>query len=184
MKKILFFIVAAFISTTMYSQLVTTTGYKVTRDPMLWFIRAGIDLNNVSASGFSSKSKVGFNAGVEFNKTISGGLYWGSGLGLGSKGYKYSESKVDETFNTLKIEIPLNFGYKFDIAEDTRLDVHVGGFANYDVSGTLKYTSGSNTKSTNIGDLSGYKRFGAGVQFGAGVWYQKFNFDITDRKNV
>ena len=78
---------------------------------------------------------------------------------------------------------------KFQINDDLAVDARVGGFANYDVFGKVKYTVKSQgdeeTESISLGDaVDAGDRFGAGIQFGVGVWYQHLNFNITYQKGL
>ena len=84
--------------------------------------------------------------------------------------------------NANKLEIPLNFGYKYNINDDIAVDARIGGFINYDVFGKFKMSMDGEEESVDLGDIEGYDRLGAGMQFGVGVWYQSLNFNITYQK--
>lgn len=180
MKKFLLVLVAVLACTTMNAQLVTSTSFKEAKSSTLWYIKAGLTMANMSAEGESADNLVGYNVGIAFDRPIGGsGVFWGMGLTLATKGYKFGDGGYEMKFNANKLEIPLNFGYKYAINEDIAVDARIGGFFNYDVFGKLKMEDDGESESINLGDLDGYDRFGAGIQFGVGVWYQRLNFNIT-----
>lgn len=199
MKKILFLAAFALVGMSANAQLVTTTSrsIKVEKTPSntIWLIRGGLTFAGVSGSDLTgSKSRTGFNVGVEFQKPISDGFYWGAGLGLKSKGCKSNDD--DSKVSLTALEIPINVGYKVDLAQDFKLDIHAGGFANLDLFGNAEYTdytynpySGSyggysiKTYDISLGDFDdafgGYSRFGGGLAAGVGLWYQQFNINLN-----
>lgn len=179
MKKILFVLVAIFVCGTINAQLVTSTSFKETRAKTLWYVKAGMTMANMSADGESAGNLVGYNVGIAFDRPVGGGVFWGMGLTLGTKGYKFSEGGYEVKLNANKLEIPINLGYKYSINEDFAVDARVGGFVNYDVFGKYSEDDGRDSESVNLGDLEDYDRFSAGIQFGVGVWYQHLNFNIT-----
>jgi hypothetical protein len=153
-------------------------------------------------------SRVGMDFSVAFNKPIgkSGG-YWGMELGIGSRGASLSSTETntytyrgDVTTQTNEYNghiatwngkfSPFTIGYKYGINSDIKLDGHIGAFVSYDFAGSAvsdetfiengEVISSDNDK-FNLGDddLKDFERFDAGMQIGIGVWYHKFNFDIT-----
>lgn len=190
MKKVLTLIAATFLSVAANAQLVTTTSFKRAKSDIVWYAKAGL---NISSASFSEglenpDSKIGYNLGVGFDKPIGqSGLFWGSGLQLATKGWK-TESKDEDYFTKTKftahkLEIPLSVGYKYQVNDDIAIDARFGGFVNYDLFGKMTIEDEEEKESINLGDLDdlggGYSRFGAGIQFGIGAWYQHFNFNIT-----
>ncbi len=177
MKKVLFFVLAAFMTATVSAQVVTSTSFKKAKSGTVWYIKAGANIANVSVDeGDGPDAIFGYNVGIAFDRPIgSNGVFWNSGLLLATKGWKYSYDGDEIKLNANKLEIPLTFGYKYKVNDDIAIDARIGGFANYDVFG--KYKEGDD--SCNLGDLEDYDRFSAGIQFGIGVWYQKLNFNIT-----
>ena len=184
MKKILFLAAFALVGMSANAQLVTTTSrsIKVEKTPSntIWLIRGGLTFAGLSGSDASdTDSRTGFNIGIEFQKPIHQGLYWGSGLGLKTKGYKWSNSGYKDEMNLTALEIPLNIGYKFDIIEDVKLDLHAGAFANFDLFGSKEYDSPYGSSDVSLSDFEDYSRFDGGLSLGFGVWYQRFNINLN-----
>lgn len=180
MKKFLFAVAAIFVCSTISAQVVTSTSFKKAKANTLWYVKAGMNIANMSGDGESADAIMGYNVGIAFDRSIgTSGMFWGMGLQLATKGWKYSEEDYETKLNAHKLEIPLNLGYKYQVNDDLAIDARVGGFANFDVFGKLKYKEDGEEESVNIGDLDEYDRFSAGIQFGVGVWYQKLNLNIT-----
>ena len=180
MRKFMLMVAAAFVCTTISAQLVTSSSFKKEKSKTVWYAKVGMTLANMSADGESGDNLLGYNVGIAFDRPMgSSGAFWGMGLTLGTKGYKVSEGKYEVKMNANKLEIPLNFGYKYTINSDFTVDARIGGFVNYDVFGKFKESDGSEEESYNLGDLEDYDRFSAGIQFGVGVWYQHLNLNVT-----
>lgn len=180
MRKLILMVVAALACTTINAQLVTSSSFKREKSKTVWYAKVGMTLANMSADGESADNLMGYHVGIAFDHPIGGsGAFWGMGLTLGTKGYKVSEGKYEVKMNANKLEIPLNFGYKYTINDDFAVDARIGGFVNYDVFGKYKESDGNDEDSYNLGDLEDYDRFSAGIQFGVGVWYQHLNLNIT-----
>jgi hypothetical protein len=159
--------------------------------------------------GYSSVgSRAGMDLSIAFHKPLgTSGAYWGMELGFGSRGA--SASATDETGRMVNHEwiegtdtynshistwnanfSPFTIGYKYALNSDIKLDGHLGAFVSYDFAGSavVNCTSwdGETTDTYEDGNyglgdesLDGFQRFDAGMQIGVGVWYKKFNFDIT-----
>ena len=185
MKKFLLFVAVAMVCSTMSAQLVTSSTYKKEKAKTLWYVKAGLDIAGVSGDGWDEiGNTTGYVVGLAFDRPIGGsGVFWGMGLQLATKGYKYSEEGYEMSLNANKLEIPLNFGYKYNITDDIAVDGRIGGFINYDVFGNYKESYEGEEESISLGDLD-YDRLGAGIQFGVGVWYQSLNFNITYQKGL
>jgi hypothetical protein len=185
MKKILFMLVAAFVCTTISAQLVTSTTYRSEKPKTLWYVKGGLTMNKFTGDGVEVDGKAGYNIGIAFDRPIGGsGIFWGMGLQLASKGYKIDEEGYETKLKANKLEIPLNIGYKYNVNDDIAVDARIGGFVNYDVFGKMTSSYEGEEESIDLGDLEGYDRFGAGIQFGVGVWYQRINFNITYQKGL
>ncbi|MDR0988232.1 MAG: porin family protein [Prevotellaceae bacterium] len=170
MKKVLFFVLAAFVSATVSAQVVTSTSFKKAKSSTVWYVKAGANIANISVEhGEGYDALFGYNVGIAFDSPIGGsGVFWNSGLQLATKGYKDSDD--DQKVNINKLEIPLTFGYKYKVNDDISIDARAGGFANYHLFGKAR-------DSSDLGEFE--DRISAGIQFGVGVWYQKLNFNIT-----
>ena len=190
MKKFLFILVAAFVSSTVGAQVVTSTTYKKNKAKTVWYVKAGMNIANVSVDeGEGPDALVGYNVGIAFDRPIGGsGAFWSSGLQLATKGFKfkYDEGGYDYELklNANKLELPLTFGYKYGINDDLAVDARLGGFVNYDLFGKLKAKEDGDEESIDLGDIEDYDRLGAGIQFGLGVWYQHFNLNISFQKGL
>jgi NO-binding membrane sensor protein with MHYT domain len=171
MKKVSLIAILALASALAQAQLVTTTSRKIsyekTPSKTIWLARAGLTFANFGSIG----SITGFNAGVEFQKTLPKNFYWGAGLGLKTKGFKEEYLYGSGKLNVTALEIPLNIGYKFDLGQDAQLDLHAGAFVNFDLFGKMGDVS--------LSDLDDYSRFDAGLALGAGIWYQRFNVNLN-----
>lgn len=187
MRKLIFLAVAAFVCSAVNAQLVTTSEFKSKKSESntIWMLRAGLTSAGISGDDAEgAKSIAGYNVSIEFNKSFATNFYWGSGLVFGNKGYKYSEDGEEDKTTIAKLELPVNVGYKYAITEDIKLDGHVGAYIGYDLFGKNKYTYDGDSEEVDLGDFENYNRLGYGLQFGIGVWYQKFNFNITYQKGL
>ena len=180
MKKLMLLVVAAFVCSVMNAQLVTSTSFKKGKAATTWYVKAGATLANMSSEGESADALFGYNVGIAFDRSIgSGGLFWGSGLQLATKGFKFGYDGEEMKLNLHKLELPLNLGYKFGISDDLAIDARVGGFVNFDLFGKETIEDEYGKESYNLSDFEDWDRLSAGLQFGVGVWYQKLNFNIT-----
>ena len=173
-----------------------------------WYVRAGLGLSKQVGSDAvddetqTMKSVAGYDFMVGFQKKFgSSDLYWGMEYGLGSRGYKLitEDSDVKETAkytdkliaHNVKI-VPFQLGYKYNIGEtDFAVDAHLSAFVSYDYVGTYSEEKEYGEKSYmgkpgttdkddySLWNVDDYQRFDAGIQFGVGVWYKKFNLDFT-----
>lgn len=100
--------------------------------------------------------------------------------------------KQNQSLTSYNVNLtPFIIGYKYVFLNRMAVDIHVGGFVSYDFAGKLKVydydwktSSGrprtsEKTTSTNIGDLSNYNNFDAGLNLGIGYWYGHFNIDFS-----
>lgn len=156
-------------------------------------------------SGKHSKVTIAPQAGMDidfgFQRGIGkAGLYWGMELGFGTRGgamrseysYHYEdrwdsytvEGKSKGRLLTWNIKYsPFTFGYKYSITDDIKIDAHLGLFLSYDFAGNAKFKyDDDDDEKLSLGDLRDeydFQAFDAGLQLGAGVWWKRFNFDIT-----
>lgn len=198
MKKILLFVGMALYGVAMNAQLVTSRSELISYQPQekkkpqtIWIVRAGLATNTFTGD-FTKEmsSKIGYNMGIEFNRTIRDrGAYWGMDLLLGSRGYKYDyeNSNYESTLSAHNIQwAPFTFGWKIDVADKFTVDPHIGIYfgmdyiANHDHEGYPPSGIGH-----NIDDLSGYSDFDMGFKLGIGFWYnKKYNIDFTYQRGV
>ena len=211
MKKIFLLAIAAFMFTTgMQAQIVRSQSATIEREKTpsntQWYLRFGVGLAKWVGSDLKDaemddymKAKAGYDLTIGFHKPIgTSTLYWGMEYGLGSRGYKISESDhgyeyTEKIFaHNVKV-VPFQIGYKFEIGTtDVAIDPHLGVFLSYDYAGKCKvseeYDGEKDEDDCSIGDLKyynkdgdlvDYQRLDAGIQFGVGVWYKNVNLDFT-----
>lgn len=203
MKKILIMAMALVaVASTANAQLVKSRTFAEKKSSTVWFVRAGLSINNAAGAGVGEFKKeaesnygsvsVGANCGydvsVGFQKGIGqNGIYWGMELGVGTRGGKYKaegggeEEKAGILTHNVKYS-PFTFGYKYSLTDDIQFDGHIGAYASYDFAGKAKtkWTGYDNSEDEEtIGNIETFQSLDAGMQIGVGVWYKKLNFDIT-----
>lgn len=194
MKKVLSIIAALLLCVGTQAQIVSSRSSIVRTEKQQsnkqWFIRGGLNMMNMSGSkndewgGDDQSSKLGYNFMFGFQKPISTiGTYWGMEFGLGSRGWKESDDSYSENNIAHNIQVsPFTFGYKYNVTDDIAIDAHLGVYASFDYAGKSKYEDKDNSdynEESKIGDWDDWKRFDAGMNIGIGIWYDRFNFDIT-----
>ncbi|MDE6812123.1 MAG: PorT family protein [Muribaculaceae bacterium] len=149
--------------------------------------------NNFKA-GFGTR--VGYDLEVGFRKNFgTTNLYWGMELGLGTRGgkFKVSEKYEDGDYRNEGSHIqmynfkysPFQIGYLYKIKDNISLDAHLGIFASIDFAKNYKqwYKTEDIDESTSGSDIDwddvGHTAFDAGLKLGIGVWYGRYNFDIS-----
>lgn len=200
MKKLFLLAAMAVISLSASAQLVQSTMLQrnKTKTRATWYVRAGISLNKMTGEytdvfkedaehdgyKFSNGSKVGYDLAFGFQKNFGkSDLYWGMELGLGTRGLKnhfdeYEYGDWTETLLAHSVKYsPFTLGYKFGITDNLKIDAHLGIFASFDIAGN--WTDGD----TDIPMSEWYHTRGdAGLQAGVGVWFNRFNLDLTYQK--
>jgi hypothetical protein len=186
MKKIFMLALACIVMLGAQAQIVSSRSVtiKKTETTTTNYIRLGVGFMNVhdSEEGESADSKVGYNFTWGFQKPITDfNLYYDFDLGLGSRGYKLDD---DGSFIAHNIQVaPVNIGWKPTLTDNLKFDVHIGAYASFDYAGKLK----SDDYSIKLGDFIdlldeediSYKRFDVGLNVGVGVWYDRFNLDLS-----
>jgi hypothetical protein len=164
MKRLLIGVMAALCCLGMQAQDQTSSTQ--------WYVKAGLNLSNISAYGISLDPLAGYHLGVAFDKPIgSQGLYWGAGLQLATKGCKVDGAGDEGKVNVNKLELPVTLAYKFPVANRVLLDIRAGVFANVDLFGKAG--------GDNISDVEDWERFSAGLQGGIGAWLDRWNINVT-----
>lgn len=90
---------------------------------------------------------------------------------------------------------PFIIGYRFLFSDYVAADIHLGPYASYDFAGDYKvytseekhYQTSSGNKdsfkedenSVKIGDMDTMRKYDAGFNLGAGIWFGRFNLDFT-----
>lgn len=96
---------------------------------------------------------------------------------LGSRGFKVDDMKC--IAHNVQYS-PFTFGWKIGVADNISIDPHLGVFASYDYTSKMK----EDGESISWGDFADalevdYNHFDAGMNIGVGVWYDRFNLDLT-----
>ena len=123
-------------------------------------LQAGLSLNNYTGKegghDINADMKVGFHGGLKGRYFFSNNFYGEIGALFATKGYKYKKNGVDATMNTYNIDIPINVGVSFNVADNMRLRFFAGPYLTYAFDGELKVkgTGGSGDYGGN-GDQGG-----------------------------
>lgn len=171
--------------------------------------KVAYDSDFLESDDESIKSTAGYNLDFGFQRPMGGkGAYWGMTFGLGSRGTKYKESyegryegykyeyEYTEKITAHNIQYsPFTFGWKIKLADKLYLDPHIGLYFSVDYTGKIKckqeVTFGGETEK----DEESFSIYGSvywdddndlwwcpadiGLNTGIGIWYDRFNFDIT-----
>lgn len=163
--------------------------------PLIFGVKAGMNLSNVSGDGAKgSDAKIGFNVGLTLDYALSQDLYLMTGLEFTMKGAKdegsISEGGVSftgkETSNPMYLQVPIHIGYKFAIADNTNLVLHVGPYIAYGIAGKYKLEgtgsvegiSGQIKPEVDFFSDNIAKRFDFGLGLGVGVEFGKFGVGL------
>jgi hypothetical protein len=195
MKKIIMLALACVMMLGAQAQIVSSRSVAVKTEKKAStttnYLRLGVGFMNVTGDYIKeTSSKTGYNFVYGFQKPITDfDLYWDMNFGLGSRGYKYSEYDYDESFIAHNIQLsPVNIGWKPSITSNIKIDVHAGAYVSFDYAGKGKWEySDGESGSQSLSDLNdelkedgdSYKRFDVGINIGVGVWYDRFNLDLT-----
>ena len=161
-------------------------------------VRLGVDIScptDLSNNGFHIdlfKPGAGFDAGVVYNIPLWKNLYFEPGLSIFYSTMKsdvylgdvLGESDIRISARQFGFRVPLRVGYHFDF-ESCKVMVFTGPRVSLPVVGRLHY-SGKSTDGYKIsdsdnlyGDDSNIRRCDIGWQFGAGVNYGNWLFEIS-----
>lgn len=196
MKKVLLIAVLAVFGLSANAQLNLSRTFSSKKSSTEWILRAGVNFAGLSQSACSDHdtsddfgSKTGYDVAISFQKPLSDfGMFWGMELGLGTRGYSYEHdsknSSYEESLLAHNVRFsPFTFGYAYSINDNMKVDAHLGGWVSYDFAGTQKwektYSDETEDGDCSIGDLDGYTEIDAGVTFGVGFWYNRFNIDLS-----
>ena len=187
MKKIFLVVLMAVMSVSASAQLVKSRTFVEKKSNVVWFVRGGISMNNLSdhasADGFGTK--VGYDFSVGFNKPVGKlGFYWGMDLGLGTRGFEYNAKGDDLSRSVFAHCIrlsPFTLGYQYALNDRLKIDAHMGAYALFDYAGKQDSTGNDRYGYEYSDNLDGhnYCRGDAGIQVGIGVWLGRFNIDLT-----
>ncbi len=192
MKKLFSFVItailcgtAAFAQSAIVSSRSTSISVTETPSNTQWILRAGANFAGFSGDGAEDcDKKLGYDVALSFQKPLSDfGMFWGMELGLGTRGFSYEEDYYgDFKQNFLAHNIrfsPFTFGYAYAINESVKIDAHLGAWVSYDLFGEITEEYDGDEESAKIGDIEDYNNLDYGVTFGVGVWYDRFNLDLS-----
>lgn len=178
MKKVLSMVAALLLCVGTQAQIVSSRSAIVKTEKQAsstqWFLRAGLNIMNFSGDGAEgADSNIGYNATFGYQKPLgSTGGYWGMEFGLGSRGFKVDDTKC--MAHNIQYS-PFTFGWKFAVADNVRIDPHVGVFASYDYTSKMK----EDGESISWGDYADY--MDDFVQVESQVLNKMFDFIITNQ---
>ena len=150
-------------------------------DEDIKYFRMGLDMSKPVGDdvGKYVNGRPCYDLAFGFQNNITKGLYWGMEFALGSRGYKLVyDGYVEEKFIGHNVRwTPFQIGYKYEVVKNLKLDAHLGSFASFDYLGSVS----DDEEPISIWDdeVDGFNHFDAGIQLGFGVWYKKFNLDVT-----
>lgn len=197
MKKLFSFVItailcgtAAFAQSAIVSSRSTSISVSETPSNSQWVLRAGANFAGFCGDGADElDSKFAYDVALSFQKPLSDfGMFWGMELGLGTRGFSYEEDDYDSSyeFKGLAHNIrfsPFTFGYAYAINESVKIDAHLGAWLSYDLFGeweeTEKWEGGRDSDKVKISDIEDYNNLDYGVTFGIGVWYDRYNLDLS-----
>lgn len=194
MKKLFTLIVAlAMIVSTASAQIVRSGGVsvKTEKEPSesMWYARLGLNMMKAAGDDVDDvKTNMGYQIVWGFEKPM-GVMFWGMEFGLGSRGYKTDGDYSNKLTVHNVVFSPFNLGYKHSLTDDFAVEAHVGAYVSGDYFGVMKnvpHYSGKKveTEDENIYDLDDYVFPDAGIQFGAGIWYNSIGVDFCFQKGM
>lgn len=171
------------------STIVSSTGVNVvsqdTPSETQWILRAGMNFAGMTGDGAEDTgTKLGYDVAVSFQKPLSDfGMFWGMELGLGTRGYSYEEGDFEQNFMAHNVRFsPFTFGYAYQINETMKVDAHLGAWVSYDLWGKMTEKEDGEEAEADLGEIDdycGYQNLDAGMTFGIGFWYDRFNLDLS-----
>lgn len=178
------------------------------QDKIAFGVRAGVNINSLRYSGDSEslyndlESRAGFHVGAVMDWNVAGSFYIQPGIYFTTRGAKgeWSESdedysyKLTEKLNMSYLQIPVLASYRFAVSDAVKIDVNVGPYIAFGLGGKVKIEETETYmgetertsdkydifgKSTDDKDKGDFKRFDAGLRFGAGVNIHRFYVGVS-----
>lgn len=194
MKKLFSFVIAtilcgsvAFAQSAIVSSRSTSISVTETPSNTQWILRAGANFAGFCGDGADDLDrKFAYDVALSFQKPLSDfGMFWGMELGLGTRGYSFSEDDYEENSLAHNIRFsPFTFGYAYAINESVKIDAHLGAWLSYDLFGEWTSEYDGDEESIKINDIDDYNNLDYGVTFGIGVWYDRFNLDLSWQRGL
>ena len=186
MKKLLSTFAALLMCIGIQAQIVSSRSsiVKTERQPSnsQWFVRGGMNLMNMSGDGAEGlDSKMGYNVMFGFTKPMGSiGAYWGMDFGLTSRGFNYEDEFETKSIAHAVQVSPFTFGWKFNVANNIAIDPHIGAFVSCDYTSKIEIDGDCINWSDFADNVTvDYNRFDAGLNLGVGLWYDRFNLDLS-----
>lgn len=191
MKRVCFLIAAVLFCAGMQAQIVSSRSVGIKSEKKAstteHFWRVGLNVMNFAGDGGEDMdSRMGYNMVYGFMKPMGNvGIYWGMDLGLGSRGFKSGENDYEEKLVAHNVQwSPFTLGWKYEVVNDLKVDVHLGAYVGFDYAGKFKFKYGDEEESFNMSDWEDeleldWHRYDAGVNVGFGAYYKSFNLDFT-----
>ena len=155
--------------------------------PLTFGVRAGVNLSSITGDETDDVNPiVGFNAGVTMDWEFAPSMFLMTGLNFTTKGARMEESGTEAgvswtetlTARPMYLQLPVHFGYKFEVAPGTRLVLHAGPYVAFGIGGKYRFeaTENGHTESESIDiwghgydDMEEPNRFDFGVGVGVGL---------------
>lgn len=178
------------------------------QDKLAFGVRAGVNINSLSYSGQENtmlddiKSRAGFHVGVVMDWNVAGDFYIQPGVYFTTRGAKSEWSGSDEDYsasittklNMSYLQIPVLASYRFPVSDAVKIDLNVGPYIAIGLGGKVKVDASETYmgetdrdsykydifgKSSDDKERGDFKRFDAGLRFGAGVNIHQFYVGVS-----
>lgn len=171
-------------------------------------VRAGLNVNTLFYSGNAEaatkealSSRTGYHVGLVFDCRLIRNLYLQPGLYFTTRGAKLDETGTEngykysltEKINMNYLQIPISVSYRLPVGKIVKIDINVGPYfaaglgGRIKDEGTISYNGERASESVSY-DVFGkwseeeprgdFKRFDAGLRFGAGVHIRKVSIGL------
>lgn len=143
-------------------------------------VKAGLNISNIASAEDkqfdNTKAKTGFHAGVTLDIAITKQWFILTGLEYSLKGVEIETGANYHNWDisAAYLQLPLCAGFKYDVSKAVTLVFNVGPYFAYGLHGKVK---AGNYEVDTFSD-QWVKKFDCGVNFGAGIEWQKFCFTI------
>lgn len=151
-------------------------------------VKAGMNLSTITGDADDVDSKFGYHVGVTIDYELTENLFLMSGVEFTTKGAKEKgemetgydwNADVELTVNPMYLQVPIHFGYKLDIAKETKMVFRAGPYVAFGVGGKAKLTGNYIAdEKTNVFKTNGYKNFDFGFGLGTGVEFKKYALNV------
>lgn len=139
--------------------------------PLIFGVKAGMNLSNISGDVSDSKAKIGFNAGITLDYGFTPDIYLLTGLELTTKGFK---EDGDASSNLMYLQLPVHVGYKLSVIDATKIVFHAGPYVAYGIGGK---TGMGDTKVDSFGEYR-FDAFDFGLGLGVGAEFGKIGVGL------